>query len=160
MGLRTGSERDTCRGTEGAQTSRHTELRSVPSANSTFAQVLPSPDSLPSTKMAEQLLVTWGQRRERKRSGGFRVGVKAGIHQNLQLYCREIQTFTVFSSAEEHVAAEVTSYTFSSRLMARTIAASDTGWLVSIAVLMIMLLWGARGHMLRVETHHCELKTL
>lgn len=66
MGLRTGSERDTCRGTEGAQTSTHTELRSVPSANSTFAQVLPSPDSLPSTKMAEQLLLTWGQRRERK----------------------------------------------------------------------------------------------
>lgn len=85
---------------------------------------------------------------------------KAGIHHNLQLYCGEIQTFTVFSSAEEHVAAEVTSYTFSSRLMARTIAASDTGWLVRIAVLMMMLLWGTRGHMLRVQTQHCELKSL
>lgn len=42
--------------------------------------------------------------------------------------------------------------------MASTIAATDTGWLVSIAVLMMMLLWGTRGHMLRVESQRRELK--
>lgn len=72
MALRTGSERDTCRGTEGAHTSRHTEARRVPRTNSTFAQVLPSPDSLPSTKMAEQLLATWGQRGDGRWSGGLK----------------------------------------------------------------------------------------
>ena len=60
MAFRTGSDKDTRSGTEGAQTSRQTEPWSVPSTNSTIAQVLPSPDSLPSTKMVEQSLDTCG----------------------------------------------------------------------------------------------------
>lgn len=60
MALRTGSDRDTRMGTEGAHTSRHTEPCNVPSKNSTVAQVLPNPDSLPSTKRVEQSLDTCG----------------------------------------------------------------------------------------------------
>lgn len=60
MAFKTGSDKDTRRGTEGAHTSRHTEPRSVPSRNSTIAQVLPNADSLPSTKKLEQSLDTCG----------------------------------------------------------------------------------------------------
>ncbi|TNN77896.1 hypothetical protein EYF80_011953 [Liparis tanakae] len=60
MALRTGSAKDTRRGSEGAHTSTHTEPRRAPSRNSTTAQVLPTPDSLPSTKRVEQSLDTCG----------------------------------------------------------------------------------------------------
>lgn len=66
MALRTASDNDTRRGTDGAHTSRHTEPLSVPRTNSTTAQVLPNPDSLPSTKRVEQSLDTCGQDGDRK----------------------------------------------------------------------------------------------
>lgn len=50
-------------------------------------------------------------------------------------------TLTVFSLVEWHVTAEVTSDTFPLRLIASTMTGSDTGWLVSMAVLIIVLLW-------------------
>lgn len=70
MALRTGSDKDTRRGTEGAHTSTHTEPRSTPSRNSTSAQVLPSPDSLPSTNRVEQSLDTCGMKDTFRRQVG------------------------------------------------------------------------------------------
>lgn len=54
MAFRTGSDRDTRSGTVGAQTCRQATPWRVPSVNSTLAQLLPSADSLPSTKRVEQ----------------------------------------------------------------------------------------------------------
>lgn len=58
MALRMLSERVMRRGATGAQTDKQTDPLSLPKENSTSTQVLPTPDSLPSTKRVEQSLDT------------------------------------------------------------------------------------------------------
>lgn len=149
MAFRTGSVTKTRSGTEGAHTSTHIEPLRVPSRNSTAAQVLPSPDSLPSTKKAEQSLDTCVRA---ETADVPQSEVHADSTHALCQYIYEEGTFsscdpdsvkmcftlTMSSFVERQVTAEVTSDTFPSRLTARTITGSDTGWLVSTAVLMIM----------------------
>lgn len=65
MALRTGSESDSRRGTAGVHTDRQCVPLSAPRRYSTPTHLPPTPDSLPSTKRAEQSLETYQSANER-----------------------------------------------------------------------------------------------